>query len=165
MTAALIMFLVPPPCTAYTALHLSFQDTAGTRAALRTGISGSCAQVSMVGLLRQNTARPDPPRAMKTTDTAEGTATRGSEKWVCASRNPRAALCMPARYNARRRQSHSIVHPVLSSIPIQCQDQPNVTMQTSIMNFFLMGILEVHIYKNLQSTFAQHKPSGSNAMM
>ncbi len=51
---------------------------------------------SMVGLLRQYTARPEPPRAMKTTETAEGTATRGSEKCVWASRKPRAALCMPA---------------------------------------------------------------------
>lgn len=50
----------------------------------------------MVGLLRQNTARPEPPRAMNTTETAEGTATRGSEKCVWASRKPRAALCMPA---------------------------------------------------------------------
>lgn len=48
------------------------------------------------GLPRQKTARPEPPKAIKTTDTAEGTATRGSAKCVLASRKPRAALCMPA---------------------------------------------------------------------
>ena len=48
------------------------------------------------GLRRQKTARAEPPMAMNTTDTAEGTATSGSAKCVRASRKPSAALCMPA---------------------------------------------------------------------
>ena len=54
-------------------------------------------QAQGVGLLRQYTASPEPPRAMNTTETAEGTHTRGSEKCVCASRKPSAALCIPAQ--------------------------------------------------------------------
>ena len=49
-----------------------------------------------MGLFLQNTASALPPKAINTTLTAEGIATRGSAKCFCASRKPRAALCMPA---------------------------------------------------------------------
>lgn len=51
---------------------------------------------SVVGRPLQNTARAEPPKAMKTTLTAAGTDTMGSGKCFCARANPKAALCMPA---------------------------------------------------------------------
>ena len=52
-----------------------------------------------MGLFLQNTANALPPKAMKTTLTADGIATRGSAKCFCASKKPRAALCIPAEEN------------------------------------------------------------------
>lgn len=62
------------------------------------GLHGRGTGSAFGGLLRQNTARAEPPTAINTTDTAEGTATRGSAKCVRASRKPSAALCMPAHH-------------------------------------------------------------------
>lgn len=58
------------------------------------GLLYACA--ILIGWLRQKTASAEPPRAIKTTLTADGIATNGSGKCFCASRNPSAALCMPA---------------------------------------------------------------------
>lgn len=58
--------------------------------------------MGLIGLPLQNTARADPPIAMNTTLTADGTATKGSAKCFYASRNPRAADCIPVSIDTVR---------------------------------------------------------------